>query len=380
MSMAVILPLPQRRTPLVPIDVPIERVECYRVHVPLDVPLRVFGHVIHEREFVFAEVHAGGQVGRGYALSRAMPILPLVEQHITPRLVGRPAGSIRAIWNEVRQSANMIGEHGVFARALALIDIALWDLQGQLLGAPLWRLLGGAAERVPLVAIAGYYQDNPVEAVRRDVEALLPAGYHRFKMPFGLDADLDQQRLAAFREVAGDTVQLGLDASAAFTSVKEALAAIQRIEPYHVAFLEDPFRASQWMLVLQLAQRSSIPIAFGESVSDIATMHALAEGVDIFRPDATHQMGITGCLQSLGMAQEQGKTIFPHYFPDIHAHLVGGAGGSMIEESPDEADTVGFRRLRATPPRIEAGFWHLSERPGLGIDWDMDALQVFRIP
>jgi L-alanine-DL-glutamate epimerase-like enolase superfamily enzyme len=268
---------------LTKLDAPIEQINAFTVRIPLQNPLRVFGSLITEREFAFVEVHSNGKVGRGYGLSRNMPITPLIERHIAPFLQDQPAGAIRAIWNKVRQSANMIGEHGVFARALALVDIALWDLHGLLLNEPLWRLLGGAQNNIPLIAIAGYYQDNAVETLRQQIETLLNAGYRTFKIPFGLDVDLDQQRLTAFREVAGMDVKLALDASAAYNNLKAAHAALNAVEPYQIAFLEDPFPASHWELAVQLAQQTHIPIAFGESVSDIATMQRLGSstGIDI---------------------------------------------------------------------------------------------------
>jgi L-alanine-DL-glutamate epimerase-like enolase superfamily enzyme len=51
----------------------------------------------------------------------------------------------------------------------------------------------------------------------------------------------------------------------------------------------------------------------------------------------------------------------------------------MIKESPAEADTVGFGVLRASPPKIEPGYWHLSEAPRLGVVWDEEALRRFKV-
>ena len=96
------------------------------------------------------------------------------------------------------------------------------------------------------------------------------------------------------------------------------------------------------------------------------------------RPDATVQHGITGVAHGLAPALERRAAVFPHYYPDIHAPVAGALGLTMIEESPAEADTVSFGVLRAAQPRIEAGHWHLTERPGLGIEWDEDALARFR--
>ena len=360
----------------------IDTVEAFLVSVPLATPLRVFGNTISAREFVIVRVMAGGKVGTGFGLTRGMPLDLVVERQIAPLVMNQPAGAIRSIWDAARTSVRMVGEGGAFARALAAVDIALWDLHGHLLDAPLWRLLGGKHASIPCLAICGYYRtDDPVGAVRRDTERLSAAGSTRFKIPFGADSELDHKRLAAFRDVVGSAPLLALDAGAAFNNVGAALRAWGQAEQFDIAFLEDPFSASAWELAVQLAQTHNVPVAFGESLASPATLQwlGLPQGVGIVRPDATHQLGVTGYLQGVATALEHHTPVFPHYFPDLHAPLVGALGGMMIEESPPEADTVGFAQLRAVQPSIQNGVWHLNDRPGFGIVWDDDAVQSFRV-
>lgn len=361
---------------------PIAALDTFVARVPLDDPLVVFGRVISERDFIFVRIRAGNVVGTGYAFTRDAPLEHIVRTRIAPLVVGRPAGATRAIWDAARAAMRMVGEEGYFARALAVVDIALWDLVGQLVGAPLWRLLGGASASVPCLAIMGYYrEEDPLGAVGRDAEQLVEAGYTRFKIPFGMDAGLDRRRVELLRGIVGPDAIIALDAGAAFNSIKEALASLRQVERYDIAFLEDPFAAAAWELAGKLAQASPIPIAFGESLASLRILQRLSghDGVDILRVDATHQMGVTGYLQAAAAAQKGGVRLFPHYFPDLHAPLLGALGGEMIEESPDRADTTGFRHLRAAPPDIRGGTWHLTERPGFGITWDETAIERFRL-
>jgi L-alanine-DL-glutamate epimerase-like enolase superfamily enzyme len=363
----------------------IDSLDVFHVRVPLPEPIKALGSVIRSRDFIFARAQAGGKTGTGFGLARQAGIDRMIRQHIAPRVVGKPASAIRQIWTESRDSVRMIGEQGIFARALAVVDIALWDLLGSLLDTPLWCLLGGASPQVPCLAITGYYrEDDPVGAVRREAEKLVAAGYQKFKLPFGAGAELDMKRLSVIREVVGQDALVAVDASAAFETIKAALDAWRPVENLNIAFLEDPFPESKWELAIRFAQTTDIKIAFGESMSSPAIIQRLGadDGVDVLRPDATHQMGITGYLQGIAPALENRTPIFPHYFPDIHAPLVGALGapgGLMVEESPVECDTVGFRQLRATQPDIRDGIWHLTEKPGLGIEWDEDALKRFRL-
>jgi L-alanine-DL-glutamate epimerase-like enolase superfamily enzyme len=125
-----------------------------------------------------------------------------------------------------------------------------------------------------------------------------------------------------------------------------------------------------------------VKIAYGENIALPSVLQRLGradgDGIDIVRPDATYQLGITGYMQSIAPALENRVTVFPHYFPDLHGPLVGGLGGDWIEESPAEADTVNFQLLRAEQPKIREGVWYLNEKPGLGIAWDEEALSKFR--
>jgi L-alanine-DL-glutamate epimerase-like enolase superfamily enzyme len=361
----------------------IDALDVFRVLVPLPEPLFVWGNVITQREFVFARAIAGGTVGTGYGLGRVAGIAEVVERHLKPLVLGKPEHAIRPIWSAARRSMRMIGESGAYARALSIVDIALWDLHARLSDSPIWRVLGGDRRDLPVIAIAGYYQpDDALGKVRRDAEALATAGYTRFKMPIGEDRALDVQRVGAMRETVGKDALIGVDASGSFDSIKDAQAAWRDLERFDVAFLEDPFPATQWPLAMALAQHREMKVAFGESLSSPRDVQRLGGdgGVDIVRPDATHQLGVTGYALGIAPAQEANRTIFPHYFPDLHAPLAAALGGLWIEESPDQADTVGFRQLRATQPRIESGVWRLSDRPGFGIDWDEDALRRFTVP
>ena len=60
----------------------IERIEAFRVRVPLPHALRVWGREITAREFVFVRAHAGGHTGVGFAFTRGMPLDVVVEQQI----------------------------------------------------------------------------------------------------------------------------------------------------------------------------------------------------------------------------------------------------------------------------------------------------------
>ena len=195
----------------------IDRIDAFPVIIPLVEPIKVFGKIITEREFIFVRVYSGAFCGTGFGLSRGFPLDAGVRRLIAPLVINQPLGSHRQIWENCRRAMRMIGETGAYARALSLVDIALWDLWAQSLNTPLWRLLGGAKASIPCMAICGYYRDDdPVGAVRREAEQLSARGFTHFKIPFGADRELDIQRLTAIREVIGQDAFLAVDASATY--------------------------------------------------------------------------------------------------------------------------------------------------------------------
>lgn len=358
----------------------VDDVEAFHLRLPLPEPLIVLGELIHDREWVFVRARAGDVVGTGFGLTRGLPLADVIRRQLRPLTVGRPAGEIGAVYEAARDRARMTGLAGAYGRGLAALDMALWDLYGRLLGEPLWRLLGGRSASVEVIAIAGYYRrEDSVGRARRDVEALLGAGYRRFKIPVGADLDLDVRRLEAIRASIGDDAMLGVDAGGSLDSIVEARRLLNKLRRFDIAFLEDPFPADAWQLAIDLARETEVPIAFGEAVNVPGLIQRLGsgDGVDIVRPDAT-VLGVTGFGRAVAPALEQGIPVYPHYFPDIHAPLVAGLGGRWVEESAAEADSVGFRTLRARQPRIEAGRWLMGEEPGFGIEWNEELLSALR--
>src|SRR5260221_1038545 len=107
------------------INLLIERLEVFRVVVPLPEPLQLFANtVITEREFVFARAYAGTHCGTGFGFTRGAAADRIANERIVPMILNKPVGSIRQIWHEVRHSVRFFGEAGYFARAFSAVDIA----------------------------------------------------------------------------------------------------------------------------------------------------------------------------------------------------------------------------------------------------------------
>ncbi len=132
---------------------PIERVEILQVNLP---PKVVRTDAI--QSFVMQETPmvrifcADGAVGTGYTYTigtGGSSVVALLRDHLAPRLIGRDAAEIEAIWKDLFFHTHSLAVGAVTSLALAAIDTALWDLKCRRAGLPLWQMAGGAQQRCP---------------------------------------------------------------------------------------------------------------------------------------------------------------------------------------------------------------------------------------
>jgi len=172
----------------------------------------------------------------------------LVHGVLAPILTSRPfenaAAAFDALTEQTAVLALQAGEPGPFAQAIAGVDIALWDLQARRAQQPLWRFLGGASPRVKVYA-SGLNPDRPadVASTRRN------EGFRAFKLKIGFGKERDVANVGALRASLGDGVDLMVDANQAW-SVETAIDMARALEPFYIAWLEEPLRVdrpwSEW--------------------------------------------------------------------------------------------------------------------------------------
>lgn len=261
--------------------------------------------------------------------------------------------------------------------AIGGIDIALWDIKGKAANLPIYRLLGGACERVFTYATGGYYtEDAPLTACADELGQFVAAGYQAVKMKTGgLSMAEEVTRIRTTREAIGDALFM-LDMNAPYT-VSECIQFARAVEPYHIFWLEEPLH---WYLqpadYVRLAAAITIPLAHGErewhrfTVRDFLTSGALR----FVQFDATRHAGFTEALRIATLAEQHGVLIAPHTAPHIHAHLVAAFGANAFgaESHGDPTRHPIQHGLYAGGPTRHGSMLHLSDAPGFGmtIHWD----------
>jgi L-alanine-DL-glutamate epimerase-like enolase superfamily enzyme len=295
---------------------------------------------------------------------------------MSQRIIGNDPLMRREFMFTLEQS-NIPARAGL-TRALSLLDIALWDIGAKSAGQPLFRLLGGFRTKAPATVVAGYYMDRrSIGDVVDEVARLADEGYQRVKIMLkGNDNRFDRDYASAV--AAKLPGKIAADAHWTWNSITEAKRLCSHLDAFGLNFLEDPFAASDWRLTHELANQLTTPIAAGEDVFGPGAMQDLVHGIDILRVDATTCGGVTGAIEAINVASGAGRTVLPHVFPALHAHLACAFPNvEGVELIPDESGADPINNLFREKPVLRDGQFVASQEPGLGITLDWTAIETF---
>jgi L-alanine-DL-glutamate epimerase-like enolase superfamily enzyme len=273
------------------------------------------------------------------------------------------------------------------------MDVALWDLAGKIRDEPVWQMVGGHDNRIRAYASSGVHRpvDEMVEVARRALVLGFPALKVRFGRPTIGD---DLAVIKAVRDAVGDRLELMVDCNQGWRMpwdtqppwhVDHATDVAEQLEAEAVFWMEEPLHRGDYDGMTELRRRVGIRIAGGELTREPYEFRELLERdcFDVFQPDAVCSMGISGLRHLAADVAAAGKIFTPHTWGNgigvmANLHLTAGTVGAPFIEFPfDPPEWTTARRDYVLTETIEAdgdGWITLSDRPGLGIDLDEDAL------
>ncbi|MBR0993080.1 mandelate racemase/muconate lactonizing enzyme family protein [Bradyrhizobium japonicum] len=366
----------------------IRSVQAFGYRYPLTTPVITSFGRMKDRPAVFVRVEdTDGNIGWGevwcnFPAPGAEHRVRLVNEVLAPALVGSTVPKPFAAFEHLTQGTSVLalqsGEAGPFAQSIAGIDLAVWDLHARRQNLALWRLLGGASQKIKVYA-SGI---NPVGS-ERTAEAALGRGYRALKLKIGFDPAGDRANLAALRRLVGEGL-LAADVNQGWT-IAQALELAPQLEHFDLAWLEEPIRADrprqEWM---QLHERVPFPLAAGENIASHAGFaEVLREPVlGVVQPDIAKWGGLSACV---GIARDiltSGKMFCPHYLGAgigllASAHLLAGVGGDGLLEV--DCNENPLRDRFCGPVRdVRDGMIELGDEPGLGITPDLASIEQYR--
>jgi len=338
------------------------------------------------RELVFVELVAEeGLVGVGEVrmVNRTETLVACVHELAPRHVIGADPFDVELLaWKIQRSDYSRPGE--VTQSALAAFDVACWDLQGQALGVPVWKLLGGRfRDRVPAYANGWYQSDRDPSEIARLAGTVVERGYRALKLdPFGAaSAELpaaEQRRaieiVAAVRAAVGPDVQIFVEMHGRFTPAT-AVRVAGALEPFAPDWIEEPVPPENPEAMKRVRAGTRLPIATGERAHLMEDIRPFIEQglVDIVQVDLTHFGGFLQMKRLAGWADAYYLQMAPHNvcgpvgtMANLH-FAVATPNYKVLEHFNDFADPW-VQTLVDGAPTVEAdGCFALPERPGLGV-------------
>lgn len=368
----------------------IRAVRARTVTLPLPRPLRLGSMEVLAREYAVVTVETDdGLTGRAYCLTRNAPVAALVDQLVTPHVLGRSSAEVERRWDEVQRANVTIARSGVAMRAIGLLDVALWDVRAQRVGVPLWKLLaereggGDAADgTAPALLVAAYpTADRAVPEIAEEALAGAAQGFRRIKI--SRDPDVARMRELIERIAAGlpEACELVVDCGFVWRSAEEALAEVAQWGEPRLAWLEDPLAPEDAAGCAQVRGAVPFPLGVGDEVTEPRTYAALldAGAVDVLRVDALAVGGVTPSLGVLAQARAAEVEVSFHVYPEISVHLAAAQPRPAWVELFDASGPGGSpydpaHLLVAGEQPVRDGRWVAPDRPGLGLEFDEERI------
>ena len=335
----------------------IENIERTVLAFPLARPFRAAIRLIESVDILLVRVAcADGIAGCGYAFAFGAADLAAIAasaRGLCPLLVGEDAVQVERHSATMFRALALLGAGGPALAALAAlsaIDIAVWDVAGQVAGLPLCDMLGGARDCIPVYGSGGSLQLDTEELVA-EAAGFTALGYPAYKFKLGDDLAQNLERLGAVRRAVGPARKLIVDANQQWKP-KEALRVAHAIAPLDVWWLEEPVNAQNVAGCAEVRQRAPMHIATGETNFGIGECARLLEqrAADVLMPNLQRVGGITGWRKVAAMAELHGIPMASQVYseigaPDVRRAQRAHAGGRAVVAGAVQADVADRRRL-----------------------------------
>ena len=244
----------------------ITSVRLGRISVPLRTPFKTALRSVSSVEDVIVEIHTDcGAAGYGEAPPTGAitgdttgAIIGAIQDHIAKTIIGRDVDEFEPLLQSVQKC--IVGN----SSTKAAVDMALWDLYGQLYNIPVYKLLGGGRKQI--VTDITISVNDPDTMVSDSLKAVA-RGYDCLKMKVGVNPELDVARLSAVRNAVGKDIVIRIDANQAWTP-KQAVKILNKMQELglDIELVEQPVSAHDFAGLKYVTDRSYVPVLADEAV------------------------------------------------------------------------------------------------------------------
>ncbi len=270
---------------------------------------------------VFVEVTAGGETGIGFTYADEATA-SVIHSEFRELLKGADALATGKRFADMQGKIRNLGRDGITSMAISAVDVALWDLKGKLLDAPVCVLLGNARSAAPVYGSGGF-TSYTLERLRDQLSGWVASGIPRVKMKIGREPSRDVERVTEARRAIGNDAELFVDANGAY-SRKQAMQFAEKFADLRVSWFEEPVYHQDFEGLSQIRERAPacMDVASGEYGYGLYHFWRMLEAktVDCLQADATRCGGFSGLLAVDGLAQTAMMPLSTHCAPHLQLH------------------------------------------------------------
>ena len=327
-------------------------------------------------------------IGEGSLLGFARTVEAAIRE-LEPLVLGVDPIRIESLCQRLTRDVYTDGGQ-IHMSAVAAIEMACWDIVGKAVNQPIYNLWGGRCHESLRAYANGWYRGpRTPESFAQNAKSVVDRGYTALKLdPFGsawrilsryeLDYSIDIVR--AVRSAVGETIDVLIEGHSRF-DVSTAVQVAKALEPFRPAWFEEPVAHQNIDAMVEIARRSPVPIATGESFTSKQQFAELLKHdvISIFQPEPLNLGGLFATRKIADAVDAHYGVVAPHSAQgpvcsaacvQLNASLLNFFVQEFFDEfnEPWEAEIVDF------PVKVTNGYINVPSRPGLGINLNLEEM------
>ncbi len=285
---------------------------------------KVFGQPLGVKSIGIVEVFTNNGIigiGETYAGIYAPELIEPTVDFIKKLIIGESPFDIEAICNKM--SIPFIASNGFIKNVISAIEIALWDIKGQIEHKPIHQLLSNSVNEVKAYASGGSVKFNTNE-IKKDVDDILGMGHTKYKMRVGYQQwKNDIERIQAANQLSPNSLMVDcIMGTLNKWDLPTAIACVNDLREFGLVWVEEPLHPSDLLGLSQLTSCVNTPVAMGESLSGSdfdGYIHY--GGIQYVQPDVTQCGGYLQAMEVIRKARAKNIKVSLHVWGSAISQL-----------------------------------------------------------